>query len=73
MSCLKDDSFALTSEYLKLIFAEIRLAEQGVDAPLREINIANQIRMNVGMADEAIRHGLKRQLMDKSDPDLDRY
>lgn len=71
MPSLKDESYALTSEYIKLLMAEHRLAEAGVDAPLRDINIANQIRMNVGMADESIRHQLRLHLLGRKDPDDD--
>lgn len=59
MQRLKAESFALTAEYLKLIFAELRLAEAGADASTRDINTANQIRMNIHLADESLRYSLK--------------
>jgi hypothetical protein len=67
MQRLKAESFTLTSEYLKLLFVEVRLAEAGVDAPLRDINIANQIRMNIGLADESLRYQLRRQIIRDDD------
>lgn len=67
MQRLKVESYTLTSEYLKLLFVEQRLAEAGVDASLRDINIANQIRMNINMADESLRYQLRRQIIRDDD------
>lgn len=75
MPSLKDESYALTTEYLKLVFAEQRLTDMGHEAPVRDINIANKIRANVNMADETIRRQLRLRLLGRTDPDddLSRY
>ena len=69
MQRLKAESFAFTAEYLKLIFAEVRLAELGMDASVRDINIANQIRMNLHLADEGLRYSMKTQLFGDREDD----
>ncbi len=75
MPSLKQDSFSLTDQYLKLLFAEVRLKEQGPDATIGDINRANQIRMEINMANESISRQARRllKLDGHNDPDLDRY
>jgi hypothetical protein len=82
---IKRDSFELTGEYLKLLFAEVRLREQGADATVAEINRANEIRMEINMASETLRRHVKLLLTPRKrnqetdmdyrpeDPDYDNY
>lgn len=70
---IKRDSFSLTGEYLKLLFAEVRLRDEGPDATVSDINRANEIRMEINAANEVLRRHVRSVLKLDNDPDLDRY
>lgn len=60
MLTLIDASAILTDQYVEMLFAEVRLAEQGEFAMVGNINAINALRMEINLADETLRYQLSQ-------------
>ena len=68
---LKGESASLTNHYLRMLFEEVKVDEQGCDAKVSDINLINHIRADVNLADEAIKRQLRSKVRRDAEPDPD--